>query len=141
MGRDSIHDGEVQERVARVFEHQPDAPLDEANPLNDTWYTVLDTTKRVRLIGISCRTGKTTAGTVSAMQIKVTVDGQSLLGSASDPTENTVYFIRNPSSPDLLLGTTDKTSSFLLEGRNVKVEIKVTWTVQPDPLEAWVSMG
>ena len=122
----------------KVFKHQADATIDQANPVSGTWYTVLDTTKNVRLIGISCRTGKTTPGTVSNLNIQVTIDGQVLPAGAVDPTANTVYNITNPSAPDLRLTTSDRSSSFLLEGRSVKVEVKVIWTVQPDPLEAWV---
>jgi len=126
-----------------VPEHQADATLSQANPVSATWYTVLDTVLNTRIIGISTNiTWATTQPT--PLEIKVTIDGQTVTFTVANPVSATNYFARIATEQALsaqVLDTVDyaRERAFLLEGRSVKVEARITWaTTQPTPLVARV---
>ena len=127
-----------------VPEHQADAYLSQANPVSGTLYTVLDTTKNVRIITATCSiTWATTQPTL--LQIIITIDGKSLIYTVSNPVSASWYELEimglyNEANQSL---ATDKDDSrkraFFIEGRSVKVEVAITWaTTQPTPLQCRV---
>lgn len=121
-----------------VPEHQADAYLSQANPVSATRYTVLDTTKNVRIISITAMvTWATTQPT--PLKVYVTIDGQSIVHYKSDPVSAVQHEARFtasalPTSQPLVdVATSD--GPFRYEGRSVKVEVEITWAVtQPTPL-------
>ena len=123
-----------------VFELQAAATLSQTNPVSATLYTVLDTTKNVRIISIaSILTWATTQPT--PLDVVATVDGQSVVFSKTNPVSDTWYGAHLVESNDWtseLLGAISAYTpyrAFLLEGRSVKVETRITWaTTQPTPL-------
>ena len=126
-----------------VPEHQADAVLSQANPVSGTWYTVLDTTKNVRIIAIFTNiTWATTQPT--PLEVRITIDGQTEIFHLDNPTSTTWY--------ELIAWADGGTGGFLsaedyknlnrpfnLEGRSVKIEARITWaTTQPTPLQCRV---
>jgi hypothetical protein len=118
--------------------HQPDAYISQDNPVSTTLYTVLPTTANVRLISIGTRiTWAVTQPT--PLEVLVTIDGNLYVFTFVNPVSATNYYaylsaIIAPASQTLT--ATDPTSrAFMLEGRSVKVEVRITWAVtQPTPL-------
>ena len=127
-------------RANAVFQQQADAVLSQANPVSTTLYTVLVTTKNVRIIGIEAHlTWATTQPT--PLEVVVTIDGVTVIYKQADPVSATFYYAINE------LGAAENAQTFntanveavrkafLLEGRSVKVEERITWaTTQPTPL-------
>lgn len=114
------------------YQDQPDAVLNQANPVSGTKYTVLDTTKNARIISMTI----TPTWTVQPdpIQIHVTIDGQAWIFQHSTAVSATPY------ETDLLpqmakneQGLVDATGgprasyrSFTFEGKSVKVEVETT---------------
>ena len=111
----------------RMVQHQPDAVLDQANPVSGTKYTVLDTAKNVRIIAIMVRCIWTAQPT--PLEVHVTIDGNVLLGQFVSPENDKDYyaFVGSGSVQLILqLEVTTTERSFMLEGRSVKVEAEIT---------------
>ena len=95
--------------------------------MSGTKYEVLAETKNVRIIAIFVKCTWTVQPT--PLEIHVTVDGQALIGAKTDPVSNDWYSPDRPT--ELGTGFAVGVSSiipqpFLLEGRNVKVEVEIT---------------
>ena len=129
---ESRRDGEPQERIGRVFEQQADATLNQANPVSGTKYEVLATSKRVRLIGISVQCTWTVQPT--PLEIHITIDGQTVTFTFTDPVTATDYIAFNiPNAAETAQGLKARAEAndltappFLREGRTVKVEAEIT---------------
>lgn len=119
---------------------QADAYLNQVNPVSGTLYTVLPTTIDVRIISIA--SSITWAVTQpNPVDVVVTIDGIVCVFRSDNPPSGAWYYGRlyenNPMDnvQGLHPDTTAITRSFLLEGRSVKIETRVTWAVtQPTPL-------
>lgn len=127
--------------LALDYEHQPDALLSQANPVSNTIYPVLAATANVRLIGVYAKiTWATTQPT--NMRVIVTIDGQVITYTIAAPVTTSKYSAGNcscltPATQLLIISTTsiEQMRSFLLEGKNVQVDVAITWgTTQPSPL-------
>ena len=113
----------------KVFKHQPDATLDQADPASGTKYTLLDTTRNVRIISISAKCTWTVQP--SPLEVHLTIDGIAHKFSAVDPVSTDLYFafVREGfHETNQLLETTayGPYRAFLIEGRSVKVEVEIT---------------
>ena len=110
----------------KIPKHQPNALLTQANPVSGTKYTVLDTTRNVRIIGIGAQCVWTAQPT--PLEIWVTVDGQTLRFYKTDPATAVWYAAREHdlATEDSSLSGTLAAIAFLLEGRSVKVEAEIT---------------
>lgn len=117
--------GEPDGYLSKVFKHQPDVTLDQASPVQNTWYTVLDTTRNCRLYSVSVLV----ATTGETLEVRITVDGVTITGGI-DATADTVYkaiwYFGTMVANQLYLATADPHHTFLLEGRSVKVEVRKT---------------
>ena len=128
------------ERGTEVFQHQADASLSQANPVSATLYAVLVTTKNVRIISLSATiTWATTQPT--PLETVVTIDGNSIVFIKANPVSATAYGAKTAEDQPENNQPLDTVNSFvpyrafLLEGRSVKVEVRITWaTTQPTPL-------
>ena len=114
---------------ADVFKHQANATLSQANPMSGTKYEVLATSKRVRIIGLTAKCVWTVQPT--PLEIHVTVDGVAFKWSQTDPVSNDYYdakTIRTSWAPTAQICAVagNIAPAFLLEGRNVKVEVEIT---------------
>jgi hypothetical protein len=141
----SSHRASLSGNVLKIagYQHQADAVLSQDNPVSTTLYTVLDTTRNVRIIDIAANI--TWAVTQpSPLEVVVTIDGQTIVFGQINPVSATQY---SP-NPDAALAGANQTlattnfmpyRAFLLEGRSVKIQVRVTWAVtQPTPLECRV---
>lgn len=126
-----------------VFKHQADATLDQAAPVQNTYYTVLDTKYDVRIYAIYAAV----AATGETLNVKITIDGQVLedpTGQAA--TAGTVYMIvkkltANAAAPAIRFTSTDSGEPFLFEGHSVKVEIRKTTNAGAGNITARVIHG
>jgi len=121
-------------------EQQPDAALTQANPVQNTWYTVLDTTPNARIIGMACAV-LTTGETI---EVRMTVDGQVKTGSMALSADTGYYvYLYTGSDASKLYFTSSVIEqygrSFIIEGRSVKVEIRKTTAAGAGNLWACVS--
>jgi hypothetical protein len=126
-------------RTELTFKHQPDATLVQAAPVQNTWYTILDTTLNCCLYSVTIlvwTTGET-------LEVRVTIDGQILTGSVA-ATATTYYYVH------LFLyaaGFAIDTNVFPigkympLEGRSVKVEVRKTTAAGTGTLEGRAIYG
>lgn len=117
-----------------------DAVISQANPVSTTLYEVLATTKNVRLIAIA--TNITWAVTQpTPLEVVITIDGITLVYGKANPVSTSDYepFMRSD-MPEANNQLTDKNTylpfrPFMLEGKTVRVQVRVTWAVtQPTPL-------
>lgn len=118
---------------------QADAVLSQANPVSTTLYTVLDTTRNVRIIGLNANiTWAVTQPT--PIEVPVTIDGQTIIYQAANPISATEYYARcNENNAEATQGLTATSyanqRTFLIEGRSIKIEARITWAItQPTPL-------
>ena len=124
-----------------------DAVLSQANPVSAQLYTVLDTTKNVRIISISAAiTWATTQPT--SLDVVVTIDGQTIVFYRGDPVSAADYVAwiipfnaeSNQGHMHVAVGMqSDNYRTFLLEGRSFKIQARITWaTTQPTLLSCRV---
>lgn len=106
--------------------HQPDAVLTQANPVSGTKYTVLDTTKNVRIISIHALVTWTVQPT--PLEIHITIDGQTIICSIANPDSDIAHVAENfTNSPNWgLVAAYQQDTAFILEGRSVKIEAEIT---------------
>lgn len=127
---------------AKVPVQQADAVLSQANPVSDTEYTILDTTKNVEIDGIAVNvTWATTQPT--PLLITVYIDGKTIIHTQANPVSTQNYIpLDLPNNADanqvckVTAGTyIDQLPKPLYKGRSVKVTMTLTWaTTQPTPL-------
>jgi hypothetical protein len=122
--------GNIVEQIQ--YEWQAEATLNQDNPVAGTLYTVLDTTKNVRIIGMSANV--TWSAQPSNVTIVVTCDGKTLNFDCANPASATDFFAflkEYASQIGASYGMDSaaayiRTRSFLLEGKTVKIQAKVT---------------
>ncbi len=120
------------------FTLQDDAVLAQANPVKDTWYTVLPTTANVRIYSIVplvWTTGET-------IEVRVTTKNRVLTGSvAMDPTTyNWVFLKMYGEGLDIAPSPTKQLAGYQapLEDPSAKVEIRKTTEAGTGTLECRV---
>lgn len=137
---------DVERAEPDVFQQQADATLNQANPTANTLYTVLATTKNVRIYSIVAEDTWTVQP--NPLEIVVTIDGQTFNFSVANPVSGTLYVAtRKPTlaeSAQILVAQADANDltapAFLFEGRSVLVQARIGKTVAgtSNPLEARV---
>jgi hypothetical protein len=124
---------------AFTFEQQPDATISQENPTKDQWYTVLNTKKNCRILGITVLVWTTN----ETLEVRVTIDGQVLLGSV-EATHTTYYYVHHKlyaaaASALAIDGNVFQPGHYAtLEGREVKVEVRKTTEAGNGTLDARV---
>jgi len=116
-------------RTELTFQLQPDAVLTQVNPVQNTWYTILDTTLNAKIYFVR----ESIATTVEDIEVRFTVDGQvfACAGGITQIVDTGYYwFLANDgvysynSSNSVMLNNTG--SQETMEFRSVKVEIRKT---------------
>lgn len=112
-----------------IFEHQADASIAQAAPVQNTWYTVLDTIKN----GIIYQALVVVADTNETLEMRITVDGNVLDGSVSATAGSSYFAVLQASADDelnLVLSTDTsnrpKIKDFVVQGRSIKIEVRKT---------------
>ena len=114
-------------QVPSHWRFMPLASVDEAG-VQDTWYTVLDTTNNVRLYSIVLRQSNDETAT-KFLAHRVTIDNVSItLSSSSLHTTNYYYYLNPVTDSSLFRATTYNLMGFYtaLHGCSVKVEVRST---------------
>lgn len=117
--------GSIIEQV--TFQHQADATLNQAAPVQNTWYIVLLTKAYVRLISVQVAI----AVAVETLDVRVTIDGNVLVGTQAAAVVGTQYYAypHEWATDSLAMDNSNseiRFKAFLFEGKNVKVEIRKT---------------
>lgn len=124
--------------TALTWQHQPDAAISQANPVSATLYTVLPTTRNVRILCINASVVWAVTQP-TPLEVIVTIDGQPLTFTQVNPVSASNYQItiwpHLAEAAGVFQATNPTVKSFDLEGRSVRVQIRITWAVtQPTPL-------
>jgi len=119
-----------------TFMHQPDAVLSQVEPVQNQWYTVLNSTRECRLYSFTVLVWTTN----ETLEVRITIDGVVLLGSV-EANHTTYYYVHHQL---YAAGLAIDSNIFLLgkyaplEGRNVKVEVRKTTAAGSGTLDARV---
>jgi len=108
-----------------VPEHQADATFSQAAPVQNDWYTILDTTRNCEVHGIEIEVDVTD----ETLECRITIDGETLTGGLG-ATAGTPYFILKTAESASLIWTTTifaVAQRYLpLKGRSIKIEVRKT---------------
>lgn len=111
--------------------YQAPATIAQANPVSGQKYTVLDTTKNVRVYSVSVSVTWTVQPT--PLEVHFTIDGQAITHTFANPVSNTFYDAVLTASAiptaQVLRITTDAVPqyrAFLYEGKSIKIEAETT---------------
>jgi len=122
----------------------PDAAISQANPVSGTQYTVLDTTRNVRIHSIVAKVTWTVQP--NPLEVHLTVDGNSYTYTQANPVTATDYAIVQSVAGDMLAETgglmantygVDTLPVKNFEGLSVKVVAEITGGTS-NPLECRV---
>lgn len=110
-----------------VPEYQAAATLNQAAPVQNTYYTILDTTLHCRIWSVSVLI----ATTGEDLNLRITIDGEIIVGTTLAAANDTNYYMRkrlNATGMAYTLDSTDygSTNAFQFEGRSVKIEVRKT---------------
>ena len=109
-----------------VPEHKPGAYLNQSSPVQNTWYTVLDTTRNVRIIHIGYRVNTTG----ETLEMRLTLDGN-VFSNTINATAGSWYYVAldSLSTTSLHINIASEmmpNRTFLAEARSAKLEIRKT---------------
>jgi len=120
------------------------ARIDQAAPVQNTWYTVLDTTLNVIVYTISVRV-ETTGETLEA---RITADGNVYTTSIAAVAATTYWIIAQHPEPNLPVTASDYSGVSCaaqyfthIEARSIKVEVRKTTAAGAGNLRARVNYG
>lgn len=128
-----------------MFEYQAPATLNQAGPVQNTWYTILDTTAYVRVYDASINIEDTD----ETLEIQFTVDGQTMPATPVACTHSTKYECYLETEPitrvariNLVAGAPARRKpSFIIEGHSVKIEVRKTTAAGAGNLTGIISYG
>ncbi len=119
---------------------QADAVISQANPVSTTLYTALATAKNVRVISIIAQIDWAVTQP-TPLEIVCTIDGQTLIFAKTNPVSGQDYtplpimWAAANSQESVTSTAENRARPFLIEGRSIKIEARVTWAItQPTPL-------
>jgi len=121
----------------------PDAVLSQANPVSGVLYPVLPLNYNVRIIGASASIFFA-LGAPDPLELVITIDGEVFTFTVNTPANSTPYNayiaeFANNASQVLNPASFSSTRAFMLEGRSVSINSRITWAVdQPTPLNCRV---
>lgn len=131
---------------AYMFEYQAPVTLNQAAPVQDTWYPILDTTAYVRVYQISVNI----ADTNETLEVEVTVDGQTLTGSVA--ATHTTSYAAVPRAAGIVRtavmvlfvddGTWwERARAFCFDGHSVRIRVRKTTAAGAGNLMGIVNYG
>ena len=120
---------QVTPETPACYVKMPIATIDQAPPVQNTWYTVLDTVIAGRLIYLSMKHDNTDSSALT-INMRVTIDGVTLTAAADAAgVDNTTYYFYVDPTSDALLSTTTVFNAGYYEdvrGNSIKVEVRMT---------------
>ena len=134
----------IEEPDLGIYEYQTPATLNQAAPVQNTWYTILDTTTHCRIYEIAVNIEDAN----ETLEIQVTIDGQTIGATAKAATHSTTYYVYRESDAINRVNTlildnalTKSIRAFQLEGHSVKVEVRKTTAAGAGNLTGIVTYG
>ncbi len=126
-------------QVKYYYRHQPVAVLDQAPPVQNTWYTILATTLDALLKRLTVRQDNTGA-TAEDLEVRITIDGDAMVATLNGRVSGTLYGIQlKTDDTELIDGNTNVGIESDLEGQSVLVEMRQTSDVGAGGrLRAWL---
>ena len=128
-----------------ISEYQEPATLNQANPVQNTWYEILSATSNVRVYHIFVNVEDTN----ETLEVRMTIDGEVLVGSNAC-TQSVSYSIdmfgdaitRTDSLEfDKVPDDFTRYRAFLVEGKSVKIEVRKTTNAGAGNLTGLVMYG
>lgn len=116
-----------------------EAKIDQAAPVQNTWYTVLDTTKDLVLYDMSERVNVAD----ETLECRVTIDG-TIYTSSTAAVAGTYYvahFYMRSAGGYLSFGAGENNKAFLFQGRSIKVEVRKTTAAGAGNLTFGITYG
>jgi len=138
MGAD-YHSGEL------IYEYQPPALLDQAAPIQNQWYTVLEETN-VRVY----KAASTVMTVGENLEMQIHIDGELIEGAATPVGAGVTFLAHLYANASTLLdfvflssiaGVNYYGPAFLVEGKEVKIEVRKTTAAGAGNLRAIVMWG
>lgn len=122
--------GNIQQPPMRKFawKFNAQAETDQQPPVQNTWYTILDTTEDVRLAFFLVLQDNTETDAKN-VDARITVDGVTLTGTPLSLADNTWEFIYHARTSEVLLSSTASLMVLYYEslfGHSVKTEVRLT---------------
>lgn len=128
------------DRGFQVFQQQADAVLDQVAPVQNTYYTILDTTKNVKIDSVWIEIEDTN----ETLQVKITIDGEIWTSSGLAATHSTSYYVyKDQATATLQIDSNRRAFMYEHEGeaRSIKVEVRKTTAAGTGNLEGRVVHG
>ena len=139
----------MRQNPLQIYEYQSPATLNQAGPVQNTWYTILDTTANCRIYDIILNVEDTD----ETLECKITVDGETVdtTGFSLSATHSTDYrACRYPSAitrtdhirfDALATYYHDLEAAPLIEGKSIKIEARKTSAAGVGNLTGIVTYG
>lgn len=135
----SVNGSGIKRYVPSTF--QPVALLDQAAPVQNTYYTILPTTQNINVFGITIRI----ATTGEDLQVRITIDGQVFtLATAicvADTNYSVLWFIDGAGVVFYVWAHDARITSFNLQAKSIKVEVRKTTAAGNGNLLGAVAFG
>jgi len=124
-----------------VAEHQADAHLAQATPVQNTWYVVLDTTRQVRAYSLQIDV----ATVNETLEARLTIDGNTRTGSQAAVAGTAYFLYLNAWGGTVSWDTTAKTAIMMALGfmdcHSLKVEMRKTTATGAGTLDGRLMYG
>lgn len=113
----------------REYQHQPDATLDEDDPVSGQKYTILETTKDVKIYSLVAKS--IWSEQPSPLEIHVTIDGNTITFTKANPASNEFYEADRQanlaeSAQSLNAMGISRYVAQYYQGKSIKIEAEVT---------------
>ena len=113
----------------QLYEKLPRATIDQAPPVKNQWYTVLDINVPFRGIYLSMKQDNTDSS-AQTINMQVTIDGVVMTAAADAPGADNIvnYFYIGPTADALVSTTTVFNPQYYedVRGNSIKVEVRMT---------------
>lgn len=116
----------------QIWEYQAPAVLNQAAPVQNTWYTLLDTTSNCRILEVVVNVEDAN----ETLEVKITIDGETIQADDLAATHSTDYYayiynsgVTRLDYVKLIAYATEMPAAknaFMIEGRSIKIEIRKT---------------
>jgi hypothetical protein len=130
-----------------MFEYQAPAVLNQAAPVNGTWYDILPATDYVRVYQIAVNVEDTD----ETLEVQAIIDGETIQADDLACTHSTIYYgiryLQPINRTDQIALTTASTiqlfdaQAFILEGHNVQIQVRKTTAAGAGNLTGIVQYG
>lgn len=125
-----------------IFEYQPPATLNQAAPVQNTWYDILPATAHVRVYKVAVNVEDTN----ETLEVQAIIDGKTIAADDQACTHSTnynAYVVPNAIGrvDQIALTTSRVQEAIIFEGRSVQIQVRKTTAAGAGNLTAVVAYG